>query len=289
MANGFLGWRGALTLRRAAIRFRSVPYGYNYRASDWSAEAGRFHMERHASQVRSICRSGGAMSVGASNAARLPEPGFAAWPSVLSKFETEQVLDALQTTARTRAGARHLMRVPSIAALATDPRLLRVAAAVLGASAVPYRATLFDKSLESNWLVAWHQDTALPVKARVDHPGWGPWSTKAGVLYAIAPAWALEQVVALRVHLDDSGADNGALRVIPGSHRQGVLSREDVEALVRKRAAVECIARAGDILSMRPLLVHASSKARTMSPRRVIHIEYATTLLLDGAVELEVA
>jgi len=63
---------------------------------------------------------------------------------------------------------------------------------------------LFDKSAASNWLVAWHQDTALPVDRRIDDMSWGPWSVKGGVLHAIAPASALVTIVALRVHLDDS-------------------------------------------------------------------------------------
>ena len=31
--------------------------------------------------------------------------------------------------------------------------------------AQPFRATLFDKSASANWLVVWHQDTALPMRA----------------------------------------------------------------------------------------------------------------------------
>jgi len=65
--------------------------------------------------------------------------------------------------------------------LATDPRLLRLAADILGAGAQPYGATLFDKSPDSNWLVAWHQDTALPRRQRDEAKGWGPWSEKDGV------------------------------------------------------------------------------------------------------------
>jgi hypothetical protein len=44
---------------------------------------------------------------------------------------------------------------------------------------------------------------------------WGPWTTKAGVLYALAPAWALKRVLALRIHLDASTLSNGPLQVIP--------------------------------------------------------------------------
>ena len=37
---------------------------------------------------------------------------------------------------------------------------------VLGRAALPFRATLFDKSPTPNWLVVWHQDTALPLCER---------------------------------------------------------------------------------------------------------------------------
>ena len=69
----------------------------------------------------------------------------------------------------------------------------------VGTPAIPFRATLFDKSAVSNWLVAWHQDTALPLHQRVDDSLWGPWSVKGGVLHAIAPAAALATVVARSV------------------------------------------------------------------------------------------
>src|SRR3954463_9928399 len=97
---------------------------------------------------------------------------------------------------------RHLMTHPAVAALASDPRLLNLAREALGHGAVPYRATLFEKSGAANWLVIWHQDTALPLAARFDDPEWGPWSEKSGITYAHAPGWALERVLALRLHLD---------------------------------------------------------------------------------------
>jgi ectoine hydroxylase-related dioxygenase (phytanoyl-CoA dioxygenase family) len=92
----------------------------------------------------------------------------------------------------------------------------------LGKSALPFRATLFDKSPSSNWLVIWHQDAALPIRERSDAPGWGPWSVKEGVVCAHAPASVLEQILAIRVHLDDSNQENGPLRVLPQTHTLGV-------------------------------------------------------------------
>jgi len=189
---------------------------------------------------------------------------------------------------RSRAGIRHAMRVPAVAGVARDPRLQQVAQAVLGSLAIPYRATLFDKSADSNWLVVWHQDTALPLQRREDHPGWGPWSIKEGILYAHAPDQALSQVVALRLHLDDSTEENGPLRVLPATHKQGVLTDNAIHELAEKIRPIECTVPRAGLLIMRPLLVHASSKSQAQQPRRVLHIEYAAGPSLAG-FELAVA
>lgn len=180
------------------------------------------------------------------------------------------------------------MRLPSVAALAIQTRLLSLASDALGGNAIPFKATLFDKSRGANWAVPWHQDTALPLARRCDAEGWGPFSTKAGVLHANAPAWALERVVALRVHLDASGPDNGPLRVIPGSHRSGLLGVTAIDEAVRIGAPVECHVPRGGVLVMRPLILHSSPKAaRPEEPRRVLHIEYVSDCLLAPGIRLQ--
>jgi ectoine hydroxylase-related dioxygenase (phytanoyl-CoA dioxygenase family) len=108
-------------------------------------------------------------------------------------------------------------------------------------------------------------------------------------LHAIAPAEALSCVVALRVHLDDSGPDNGPLRVVPGSHRFGRLSTARINELVGDVAPIECTVGAGGIVAMRPLVLHASSKSVSRRPRRVLHVEYATDLVVGPGIELAVA
>jgi hypothetical protein len=205
--------------------------------------------------------------------------GYEVIPDVFSIRETENIASCLEVLPleRSRAGARHLLRQSEIASLARDPRLTTIASVNLGGPARPFGATLFDKSPQANWLVAWHQDTALPVRERIDISGWGPWSVKHGVQYAHAPASALAMVVALRVHLDDSTSDNGPLRVIPNSHTCGVLTDDLVRELVGRSAPATCLVNRGGVVAMQPLIVHASSKVLTNAPRRVIHIEYSLT------------
>jgi hypothetical protein len=219
------------------------------------------------------------------------DDGFETIEGVFATNECGEFVSALQqpATQRSRAGARHLMSHPTVARLAGDERLLRIARGTLGIGAVPYRATLFEKSGESNWLVVWHQDTALPLCERFDAAGWGPWSVKAGIHYAHAPTWALNQILALRIHLDASCADNGPLRVIPGSHRLGVLSDDEVFRIAHEQSHIECHVERGGVLAMRPLVIHSSPKAESSAPRRVLHLEYAASLDLGIGIRLAVA
>ena len=96
------------------------------------------------------------------------------------------------------------------------------------------------------------------------------------------PISVLERMVAVRVHLDDCGADNGPVRVLPGSHRAGRLRAAEIAGWRQRIAEVSCIVPRGGLLVMRPLLLHASSPARRPGHRRVIHIEYAATNLHSG-------
>jgi ectoine hydroxylase-related dioxygenase (phytanoyl-CoA dioxygenase family) len=217
--------------------------------------------------------------------------GFAIIEAALDGTEVAELARTLETSDldRSRAGARHLMNRPAVSAVAEDPRMVAIAGQFLGERAIPYKATLFDKSPVRNWLVSWHQDTALPLCERLEVPEWGPWSTKAGVTYALAPASALAQVVALRLHLDDSRADNGPLRVLPGTHALGLLTESDIARLTTEISAIDCTVPAGGVVVMRPLIVHASSKAESDLPRRVLHIEYARSLDLGDGLKLHVA
>jgi hypothetical protein len=216
--------------------------------------------------------------------------GYSITQQIFEGSEMARICEALGSAdlVRTKAGARHVLSIPEVRGLASNPGLIALAATFIGDRPIPFRATLFDKSPASNWLVAWHQDTALPLAQRIDDSAWGPWSVKGGVLHAIAPMTALATVIALRVHLDDSTGDNGPLRVLPGTHARGVLTHDEIQQLAGTIAPVACLAPAGGVVAMRPLLVHASSKARGDRPRRVLHIEYAASVHLGPGLELAV-
>jgi ectoine hydroxylase-related dioxygenase (phytanoyl-CoA dioxygenase family) len=221
----------------------------------------------------------------------IEEQGFAVIPKVLDRKEVDRLFGELGRAdlPRSRAGVRHAMKLPAVAELAGSATLLGIAQQILGGGAFPFRATLFDKSPTANWLVVWHQDTALPLRERRETPGWGPWSVKEGVNYSHAPASALEQVLALRVHLDDSTSENGPLRVLPGTHTRGLLTDVEIHDLSGHIEGVECVVPRGGVLGMRALIVHASSKSQSGDPRRVLHIEYAASRKMADGLELAVA
>lgn len=223
--------------------------------------------------------------------AAVDKNGFAIVSGVLNPGEVSSLLRNLEGPSQrhTRAGIRHLMASAHVASLASDIRLLEIACEILGSEAFPFRATLFDKSQDANWLVVWHQDTALPLRCRNETPGWGPWSVKEGINYAHAPTHALNQVIALRVHLDDSTEHNGPLRVLPGTHTLGVLTDDEVFRLSVESPATDCLATRGSVLAMRPLLIHSSSKSQNDAPRRILHIEYSASVSVEDSLELAVA
>lgn len=169
-----------------------------------------------------------------------------------------------------------------IRALANYPSIREIVQEVLGENAIPVRGILFDKTPGANWKVPWHQDVTIAVARRVEVEGYGPWSIKAGVLHVQPPACVLEGMLSIRVHLDDSDWENGALKVIQGSHLAGRIPEDEASRLGSEGAITVCEVKAGDALLMRPLLLHASSPAASPRHRRVIHVDYAAEELPAG-------
>jgi ectoine hydroxylase-related dioxygenase (phytanoyl-CoA dioxygenase family) len=154
---------------------------------------------------------------------------------------------------------------------------------------LPFKATLFLKTGKGNWLVSWHQDSALPVTKNFSRNGWGPFATKAGRTFAHAPSTALRKILAFRIHLDDSNFKNGPLRVIPGSHARRIQDEDAFRSTISATKEVVCSVGKGGVIAMRPLLIHASSKSINDLPRRVLHIEYAGSLEIEPGIKLAIA
>lgn len=182
-------------------------------------------------------------------------------------------------------GARNLLSLPAVQEATRLPALRAMLDLLLGLDCCAVRGLFFDKTEGANWPVLWHQDLSLAVKQRHGLPGWTNWSVKRGVQHVQPPAETLARMVTVRLHLDDCPQSNGPLRVIPGSHHTGLLSRPQIQTAVGEARTQTITARAGDALLMRPLILHASSPAAAPAHRRVLHLEFAPAGLLPQGLE----
>jgi Phytanoyl-CoA dioxygenase (PhyH) len=182
-----------------------------------------------------------------------------------------------------RGGIRRIdQRLPAVAALAHSEPFVSAAGRHLNGPPALVRAIYFDKSPANNWFVTWHQDRTVAVSERFAAEGWNPWSLKAGAWHVQPPLAVLEQMVTIRLHLDDATASNGCLKVLPGSHKLGLLGPEETAARVNASRAVPCVCAAGEAVIMRPHILHASDKSSVAQPRRILHLEYSSYRLPEG-------
>lgn len=218
--------------------------------------------------------------------------GFAIARGMLDDASCNALIDAVgslgaQAAVREKAGATYAVRricelAPAVARFSALPEVRLLIEPLLGPSARVVRSLLFDKTADANWKVPWHQDLTIAVRERREVQGFGPWSVKAGVPHVQPTAKVLEGMVTLRFHLDECGVDNGPLRVLPKSHRTGVLDGVAINEMRRNVPEAICTMGRGDALLIRPLLLHASSPALVPGHRRVIHLEFAGGELPGG-------
>jgi ectoine hydroxylase-related dioxygenase (phytanoyl-CoA dioxygenase family) len=179
-------------------------------------------------------------------------------------------------------GVRNLLEIcPAVRALAAQPQIRKFVTPIIGGHAFAVRAVFFDKGADANWSLCWHQDNVISVTRRVELPGYVGWSQKAGVWQVQPPSEVMGSMVAVRVHLDDCGANAGPLRVLPGSHRFGWLD-DRLDEWKSRVPEVVCTVQCGGVVTMCPLTFHASARSECDGRRRIIHIEYAAAELPDG-------
>jgi ectoine hydroxylase-related dioxygenase (phytanoyl-CoA dioxygenase family) len=217
--------------------------------------------------------------------------GFAIVDSIVPNERLASLLGGLErisddVSVQKRGGifaVRNLLEVvPEVNELAGSAAIKSLVQAILGVDCFPVRGILFDKIPNANWKVPWHQDVTIAVQAKIEAKDFGPWSVKADVLHVQPPASILENMISVRIHIDDCAEDNGALRVIPGSHRRGRIPEKEIPALRAESMERVCPVCIGGALLMRPLLLHASSTSRVPRHRRVVHIDFASVRLPSG-------
>jgi ectoine hydroxylase-related dioxygenase (phytanoyl-CoA dioxygenase family) len=174
-----------------------------------------------------------------------------------------------------------LKEVPEAQTPIFNAKLKAVIVKYIGSDYFVVKSIYFDKPEHSNWFVAWHQDLTISVDKKLELPGFGRWTIKQDKYAVQPPLSILENIFTLRIHLDETNEENGALRVIPGSHLKGVHNPSFKEQADKEEI---CRVRSGGIMIMRPLLQHASNRTTSKNRRRVIHIEFSNVKLPPGLV-----
>jgi len=207
---------------------------------------------------------------------------FAIVDAVLSEEQCTTLNKNVSNLKLHRIGARNLLDFSWCADLAKMVRSHIAVDSALPRDAAAVQCNFFEKSVDQNWLVPLHQDLSIPVREKIDHPDLTGWSEKAGVFFVQPAEAVLQNLVAVRIHLDECGPNDGPLRVVPGSHKRGRISNDTALAERDLNGEVPCVVQKGGALLMKPLLLHASSKASGRSNRRVLHFVFGPQVLPYG-------
>ena len=224
------------------------------------------------------------------NQLQLREEGFTMLPDIFSSHEVDIIIDSIGKTDASGplfrktndlfAIRQFLKELPQTAELIFTKTFKGIIRDYAGEDYFVVKSIYFDKPDGSNWFVAWHQDLTIAVDKRLECNGFSGWTSKQGAFAVQPPADILESVLTFRIHLDDTDEENGALRVIPGSHRKGVIRIDGKEG--RAPDGRVCAVKKGGVMVMKPLMLHASGRVMNNKRRRVIHIEFCNRELPQG-------
>jgi ectoine hydroxylase-related dioxygenase (phytanoyl-CoA dioxygenase family) len=209
------------------------------------------------------------------------ENGFTTIDDVYSKDEMkllESIIDSVDNSSDTFRKSKDLFairqflkEVPETASVIFNEKLKGIIRQLFGDRYFVVKSIYFDKPKESNWFVAYHQDLTISVDRKFELEGFGPWTVKQNQFAVQPPIDVLENIFTVRIHLDDTDENNGALKVVPGSHSEKVYRPETIDWSVETETT--CNVKAGGIMIMKPLLLHSSGRTINNNRRRVIHIE----------------
>jgi ectoine hydroxylase-related dioxygenase (phytanoyl-CoA dioxygenase family) len=138
---------------------------------------------------------------------------------------------------------------PLYAALARDPRLIGILSDLLGPDIKLFRNSLMMKPAHHGSAKPYHQDSAY---WSIDPP-------------SLASCW---------LALDEATAENGCMRVLPGSHKQGILAHQHLadyqvdEETLDTANETSVPLGPGGCLIFHSMLLHATAPNASPRPRR---------------------
>ena len=173
-----------------------------------------------------------------------------------------------------------LKEVPDVVDPIFSERLCNLIIKLFGNNFFIVKSIYFDKPETSNWFVSYHQDLTISVNKKVEMDGYSSWTVKQNQYAVQPPLNILQDNFTIRIHLDKTDEENGALKVISGSHTKDIYRPETIDLTVEKE--VSCPVEKGGIMIMKPLLLHSSGRTTSNNKRRVIHIEFSRSNLPHG-------
>jgi ectoine hydroxylase-related dioxygenase (phytanoyl-CoA dioxygenase family) len=214
--------------------------------------------------------------------AQIQEKGFTTINNVFSNYQIEKILQLIDRSDTSKETFRRssdlfairqiLNEVIGIDKLVLNDEIKFFIDSLFGSDYFLVKSIYFDKPEQSNWFVSYHQDLTISVDRKVILDEYSKWTVKQDQFSVQPPLDILKQIYTVRIHLDQTDENNGALKVIPGSHLKGIYRPEDIDWA--KETEHNCNVSKGGIMIMKPLLLHSSSRTTNNQKRRVIHLEF---------------
>ena len=216
---------------------------------------------------------------------QLEYKGFGILNYVYTKREVRKLktrLDAYMAQQEEQAiGMREvLLKIPELKPILFNENFRKLIKSI-DKNAFLTKAVYFDKSPQDNWYVTWHQDVPINVSEKKDTKGFGSWTNKKGIISVRPPEEISKNTFTMRIHLDDTTLKNGALKVVPGSHKKR-LDDEGIKLITTNSIPFVSEVKSGGIHLLKPLLLHASSESKLQRRRRVLHLEFSSMELPNG-------
>jgi len=221
--------------------------------------------------------------------------GFAVLDRMYSNIEIAQIIACIEDASNEHElaeSSKHLFairqvihKIPTLKSLVFTENLQTLLASLFNESCFLTKAIYFDKPSQSNWFVAYHQDLSISVDRKKEVSDYQNWTFKKGQYGVQPPLEILEDIVTIRIHLDTTEKENGALKVIPKSHSKGIYRPETIDWTIETEHI--CEVKKGGIMLMKPLTLHASNRTTNGKQRRVLHLEFSSKQLAEPLQWLE--
>ncbi len=183
--------------------------------------------------------------------------------AISQNFKMEQELFAIRC---------FLNEFPELKEILLNANLIKLISK-LGENYKVVKSIYFDKPIKANWTVNWHQDLTISVKEKIQTEGFINWLPKENYFSVQPNQKYLDNIITIRIHLDDCTQANGALNVLPKNFQEIIAIKNLPDNFFQNLKV--CEVAKGGVLIMKPLIWHSSKRTENSQKRRVIHLEFS--------------